>query len=206
MSRFVYFRSRILAIILFTFFLWAFIPAGTSLAQEIGGMPVPEKEIESESNSQRYGRDGFTLLLTMGLGLQQGSFSDGDVRTGLGGLNLGIGGFVSPDLAVMFRISGTSVQTSNYWGGSRDFVSGVGGIAVQYWASDSFNVEAGLGMGFWGTEYDLGGRGAGVILGGAWSFYHGNTSSLQLGLEYAPAFVGGTTIHNLCLAFGWQLL
>jgi hypothetical protein len=201
MELFGIFQNRISAFI----FLAILISAGVVQGQEIGGMPVPVVNEESGEKVKVSGRDGFTLLLTMGLGLQKID-SHSDSNTGLGGLNLGIGGFVSRDLAVLFRISGTNVQSNRPWERSRDLVSGVSGIAAQYWASDSFNFEAGLGMGFLDAGSYSYGRGYGLILGGAFSFYHGDTSSLQLGIEFAPVFLDNETIYNLCFAFGWQLL
>ncbi|MEN8008271.1 MAG: hypothetical protein ABFS42_14740 [Candidatus Krumholzibacteriota bacterium] len=148
-------------------------------------------------------RSGFSLLLTLGLGLQKVASSD--METGLGGLNLGIGGFVSPDLAVMFRFSGTSV-TYDEWYGNIDFTSGVGGPCVQYWVDDSINLEGGLGLGFADNGEGWDDQGFGVILGFGYSFYHKKKTSFQMGVELAPAFIDGETIHNISIAFGWQLL
>jgi hypothetical protein len=182
------------------FLLLIMIPAGLVQAQTVeSSVPYARR--------QGPDRSGFTLLLTMGVGFQKSG--SGDVRTGLGGLNLGIGGFVSPDLAVMFRISGTSVSSKrSYYGGSSYFVSGVAGVSVQFWPSDSFNFEGGVGSGISGTSgsYSSGRRGYGFILGGAYSFYHKNKGSLQIGIEYAPAIYEYGTIHNVSIAFGWQLL
>ena len=187
-------------IITVLFLLLIMIPIGSVQAQTVGS---------SEPYVRRQGpdRSGFTLLLTMGVGFQKSGSSD--VRTGLGGLNLGIGGFVSPDLAVMFGLSGTSVSSRrSYYGGNSYYVSGVGGVSVQYWASDSFNFEGGVGSGISGSSgsYSNGQRGYGFILGGAYSFYHKNKGSLQIGIEYAPAIFEFGTIHNVSIAFGWQLL
>jgi hypothetical protein len=171
-------------------------------------------------------RSGFTILLTLGLGLQSGEYvvegyeysfvpeySSGS-EIGLGGLNLGIGGFVSPDLAVMFRISGTNVQyesaSDNRW--DTGVVSGVGGVSVQYWINDAINLEGGFGYGIAsveppGTEKRTDKTGYGFIVGAGFSFFHRGKTSLQAGVEYAPVILdGGKFVHNLCIAFGYQRL
>jgi len=107
---------------------------------------------------------------------------------------------VSPDLAVLFRLSGTNVKY-----GIHDVVSGVGGPGVQYWVNDSFNLEGALGLGF----VDYGGgwnrQAVGMLLGMGYSFYHKKKTSFQLGLEYGHVFTG-SGVNNLVIAFGWQLL
>ena len=52
-------------------------------------------------------RGGFTVLLNLGIGVQNDSGLD--AATGLAGLNLGIGGFVNEKMAVLGRFSGTNV-------------------------------------------------------------------------------------------------
>jgi hypothetical protein len=185
-------RISLTAALAAAFFSAFLIPHGNALSQ-IVETPV------AKSAPQGPDRSGFTLLLTMGVGFQKLGDSR-DWETGLGGLNLGIGGFVSPDLAVMFRLSGTTVQYGIY-----DIVSGVGGPGVQYWVSDSFNLEGALGLGF----VDYGGgwnqQAVGMLLGMGYSFYHKKKTSFQLGLEYGHVFTG-SGVHSLVIAFGWQLL
>ena len=91
----------------------------------------------------------FELLLNLGVGSQrEGDFS----AIGLAGLNLGVGGFLTENLALMFRLSGTNA-THEFGAFGYDFdisqVSGVAGLTVQHWLDDRFYIEAGPGMGFW---------------------------------------------------------
>ena len=192
-------HSRVAFIALMSFLLLALIPAGPARAQTAEPAPVP-------SAPEGPDRSGFTLLLTMGVGFQKMD-SHLDWKTGLGGLNLGIGGFVSPKVAVMFRFSGTKVRygsNDNFYR-EGDVVSGVFGPAVQYWASDSFNFEGGLGAGAISFEHGGSSRAVGAILAAGWSFYHKKKSSLQLGVEYS--YVGSSGgAQNFIIAFGWQLL
>ena len=164
------------------------------------GGPARAQLEQVESPSVGPDRSGFTLLLTLGLGLQSGEYvaqsylyafmpeyASGS-ETGLGGLNLGIGGFVTPDLAVMFRISGTNVQYESTMPGhvDTDVVSGVGGVSVQYWINDTINLEGGFGYGIANAEPGTEETGYGLILGAGFSFFHRGKNSLQVGIEYAP--------------------
>ena len=144
-------------------------------------------------------RGGFTLLLNLGIGFQHDRFI-GRTESGLAGLNLGIGGFLTEDLALMFRASGTNVD----FGGYRQ-VSGVGGPTIQYWLNDHVNIEGGAGLGFWG-EPGTGDSGLGLILGLGYAFFNRGKHNLQIGVEYAPAFTEPEMIHNVGIVFGWQLL
>ena len=75
-------------------------------------------------------RGGFTLLLNAGLGLQYDEAFE-ESAAGLAGLNLGVGGFLTRDLALMFRISGTNVSYDAGFFGDITQVSGVGGVTLQ---------------------------------------------------------------------------
>ena len=150
-------------------------------------------------------RGGFTLLLNLGVGSQR----EGDLSAvGLAGLNLGAGGFLTENLALMFRLSGTNA-THEFGAFGYDFeisqVSGVAGLTVQHWLDDRFYIEAGPGMGFWSVE-ELGSEsGFGVILGTGVTIFNRGKHNLQLGIEYAPMFTD-PTIHNLGFTFGYQFL
>lgn len=146
-------------------------------------------------------RDGFTMLLSLGAGLQD----DGalpESGTGFGGLNLGIGGFLNERVALWFRVSGTTVTYDTPFGDLTQ-TSGFGGPALQYWVSERFAVEGGLGFGFWSAE-DADDTGMGLMLGGDFVVWTNGPHSLHLGVEYAPAFTDPDTVHNYGLVFGWQ--
>ncbi|MDH4036972.1 MAG: hypothetical protein OEX18_14840 [Candidatus Krumholzibacteria bacterium] len=162
-------------------------------------------------------RGGFTLLLTLGYGLQSGGIGEG-TSDGLGGLNLGIGGFVSEDTALMFRISGTNVSyqydamyDQPRIGGSQsmykeDVVSGVAVFDVQYWPTSRLNLEIGGGFGFVSSDYLYDERGVGLLGAMGYTVLLRGKYSLQLGVEYAPVVLGGGTINNLGFNVGFQFL
>jgi hypothetical protein len=157
----------------------------------------------AQGKSDRPDRGAFTLLLTLGYGIQTSGVID-ESASGLSGLNLGAGGFLSENAALMFRLSGTNVT---YDVGGLDFqsVSGVGALSVQYWLDDRFNVEGGPGFGFLSNDV-VDKRGFGLVMGTGYSVFFRGKHSLQFGVEYAPVFVDERTIHNFGITFGYQFL
>lgn len=146
-------------------------------------------------------RDGFTMLLSLGLGLQDdGALPESE--TGIGGLNLGIGGFLNERVALWFRVSGTTVTYDTPFGDLTQ-TSGFGGPALQYWVSERFALEGGLGLGLWSAE-DVDDTGVGLMLGGDFVVWTNGPHSLHVGVEYASAFTDPETVHNYGLVFGWQ--
>jgi len=161
-------------------------------------------------------RQGFTFELSLGAGLQALSFTDaefeGDDRAALAGLNLGIGGFLRENVALLFRIIGT---TAFYESGifSVTQTAGVGGIAAQYWATDTIKLEGGIGFAILSIQADSDfvavtgdDEGFGFLASVAWAFWQNARHSLQIELSYAPGFFGDVNVQNLGMAFGWQLL
>lgn len=146
-------------------------------------------------------RGGFTALVDLGLGVQNDSAIE-ETAVGLAGLNFGIGAFLTENLAVMFRISGTNVSYD--LGADYGQVSGVAAPALQFWLSDKFNVEAGAGLGYWRGDNDDASRGFGLILGVGYSIFNRGKHNLQVGLQYAPAFTDPGTVHNIGFTFGYQ--
>ena len=146
-------------------------------------------------------RGGFTALVDLGLGVQSDSAIE-ETAVGLGGLGFGVGAFLNPNLAVMFRLTGTSVtyDLGEDYGQS----SGVGGGAVQYWLSDKLNVEAGAGLGYWRGDNDDSSRGLGLILGAGMSVWNRGKHNLQAGAHYLPAFTDPGTVHNFLFTLGYQ--
>lgn len=155
----------------------------------------------SASAQEAAERGGFTMLLSLGAGLQDdGAFPESE--TGFGGLNLGIGGFLNERLALWFRVSGTTVSYDTPLGDITQ-TSGFGGPALQYWVTERFAVEGGLGFGFWSAE-DVDDTGMGLMIGGDFVVWTNGPHSLHVGVEYAPAFTDPETVHNYGLVFGWQ--
>jgi hypothetical protein len=143
-------------------------------------------------------RQGFTMSFAAGVGLQRDEIA-GETKTAGAGLDVGLGGFVNEELAILFRISGTNAKYGSLWQ-----TSGTAGAAAQYWIGDRLRLEGGVGGGFW--SYDQRRDVAlGLILAAGYSIWHNATSSVSLGVEYAPAFTDPDTVHNLGFVLAWQL-
>ena len=152
--------------------------------------------------SGRIARRGFTVLVNLGLGIQTDSYYE-ETAIGLAGANLGLGGFVKRDLAVMGRFSGTNATQDTGLFSVRQ-ISGVGGATLQYWVNDRFTVEGGAGVGFWMDDTDDSETGFGLILSATTVIFNRGGNNLHLGVEYAPAFIESGTIHNFGITFGYQ--
>lgn len=148
-------------------------------------------------------RGGFTFLVNGGYAVQHDSAS-GRSGDGQAGLNLGIGGFLTRNLALMFRVSGTTVRSEAPVLGELDQASGVLGGTLQYWVSDRIAVEAGGGVGFVEDLYQA--DSPGLILGTTATIFNRGKHSLQIGIEYAPAFRQSGTISNVGFTIGYQFL
>jgi hypothetical protein len=151
--------------------------------------------------AQDNNRGGFTLLINAGYAVQHDSAS-GRSGDGQAGLNLGIGGFATRNLALMFRVSETSVRSKAGVLGELNQASGVLGGTLQYWVSDRVAIEAGAGVGFVEDIYQA--DSPGLILGITASIFNRGKHSLQAGVEYAPAFRQSGTISNVGFTIGYQ--
>ena len=153
--------------------------------------------------AQDNNRGGFTLLVNAGYAVQHDSAS-GRSGNGQAGLNLGIGGFLTRNLALMFRVSETSVTSRAVVLGELNQASGVLGGTLQYWVSDRIAIEAGAGLGFVEDIYQA--DSPGLVLGIAATLFNRGKHSLQAGVEYAPAFRQSGTISNVGFTLGYQFL
>ena len=148
-------------------------------------------------------REGFTLLLSFGPGMQK----DVGLHTsalGLGSVRLGVGDFLKNDLAVFLRLSATRVHHNRFF--ERTQTAGLLGASLQYWPMDKLYVEAGPGIGFLDRDFSSGYHlGVGVLVGTGVTVYNRGNHNIQLGVEYAPAVLVGDTIHNLGVTIGYQL-
>ena len=143
-------------------------------------------------------REGFTMSFAAGVGLQHDELG-GETKTAGAGLNVGLGGYLSEELALLFRISGTNAKYGSLWQSS-----GTAGAAVQYWVGERLRLEGGVGGGFW--RYDeQSDVSLGLIVAAGYSIWHNAASSLSIGVEYAPAFTDPDTVHNLGFVLAWQL-
>lgn len=164
-------------------------------------------------------RGGFTLLATIGYGLQHGDvtndwdhqngISESNHRDGLSGLNLGVGYFISHNDALMLRLSRTNTD-ANYadafgHGATRDIPAGALTLDLQHWLGDRWNFEVGAGLGFLDVEEnDLPGLGLFGAVG--YSFLLRGSHSFQIGIENAFYHDEVSDINSLGLCLGFQFM
>jgi hypothetical protein len=130
-----------------------------------------------------------------------------DTYVGLAPLSLGIGAFVSPQVALLFRSAG-----STYFKGSRQWLSTLYGGVIQYWPSDIVMLSAGPGVAVYGenpfaSHYGYGSptlTGFGFSVRGGLSFANFTHHSLRLALELLPAFYDKRSTFGTTFTFEWQ--
>lgn len=165
-------------------------------------------------------RRGFTMLLSLGYGWQSTpdleitnyafsqNFAAG-TTSGLAGLNLGMGGFVSDEVALMFRISGTTASRDfvdqDQVTRSDDVICGVGVLDMQWWVTKRLNLEIGGGYGIFATDLETE-RGVGLLAGVGYSILSRKKHSLQIGLENAVFIKNEIVVNNLGVCMGFQFL
>jgi hypothetical protein len=147
-------------------------------------------------------REGYTWMVDAGFGLQHDRFYS-DTAIGLSGINVGVGRFVRPNLAVTLRAAGTTVRYQALLGSYQQF-SGTAGVGLQRWVSDRLNVEAGAGLGYWWDLVNVSGPAFGAIVGVGYSIVSRERSHLQIGVQYAPAFTRPGAVHNIAVTLGYQ--
>jgi len=147
--------------------------------------------------------------LSMGAGAAYVSPKDsGSSRTqgGLGGINILLGGFVNPDVAIVARIVGVNFGPfdSNLDHG----IAGVLGPAVEYWLNDHFNIIGGLGVGAIDVQQKLASKQneAGFGLMAGFNYFPLALAHHGLGLyvDVAPIFTSNFFILTYQGEFAWQ--
>jgi hypothetical protein len=149
-------------------------------------------------------RDGVTVGLDIGLGITSISADGGgsESQTGLSGLNLSLGGFMSPNMAVLLRLSGTTFS-DDFGPGSA--ISAFLGGEVQAWVAPKFFVGGGAGIGILGhTEYDDTESGFAITGRAGYEIVQGRSSGFHVALEVTPSFYEGARVTSIGLQIGWQ--
>jgi hypothetical protein len=143
---------------------------------------------------------GFTVMANVGVGFEHDFFDGG--AAGLAGapVNFGIGGFITPKMAILGRFSGTVVEFSD---AGISQTSGVIGATLQYWLNSRLAVEAGGGLGSWSDETGASDASGGLILGVSYIVWEHGAHHLVAGAEYAPVFTDGK-VHNVGITLGYQ--
>ena len=177
---------------------------------------APAEESDPSSEPSSYVRHGFTMELGLGMS-QTGTSSDvgGRDHSGLGlaPLSLGLGGFLTPRLALIGRAAGTSYSREDSRGNSYSTVNGFYGPTLQYWATDRVFLGGGVGLAV--LAADLYGEarkdvrffdtGIGLNARAGWAFaLPGTHNAITLSIDgFASKFDKSTTVAS-ALDLGWQ--
>ena len=153
-------------------------------------------------------RKGFTLQLELsGGGSTLFARGDGRDETEAGlGFNLGLGGFLTPRIALLGRIAtfNWGITTAGYDEGASVLM----GPALQWWMHDRFYVEGGVGVAVTsiaplGEETDDKG-GMGFSLGVGYSAVNLWHHAFGLFAQLTPSFTGHGTTLTYQSGFFWQ--
>jgi len=156
-------------------------------------------------------KSGMTFELNLGIGWIRAA-NDSDSETsdlGIGGLNLGVGGWVNPKLAISGRIAGVTYSEDG-----ASLTQGFLGVSAQYWIDDHF--WAGGGVGFGIIRVDIDGFGddskGGFGLDGrvGYSFMTTSENTFNVSLELTPGFFSENdqsfTYTGIAFLLGYQHL
>jgi hypothetical protein len=156
-------------------------------------------------------RAGFTAEGSLGLGLThvdpEGGEYDSATEGGLSGLNVAVGGFVTPTTAITLRIAGTMfTEESGY--DELTVVGGFLGPTVQHWFTERAFVGAGLGWGILAVSdgvQDENETGLGLDLRLGYDIVTSRTGALHIAAEVTPAFFDRGTVTGVGFQLGAQL-
>jgi len=138
-------------------------------------------------------------------GVDTGVHKSTDVEFGLAPLSLSLGGFLTPQVALLFRAAGTS-----YFVGNTQYLDAFYGAVVEYWPHNRFFLGGGPGIGYFGrnpllsdgvsdyeTAFALDAR-AGVAL------INGRDHDLTLSLEGTSGFYSDATLFSAAFLVAWK--
>ncbi len=161
--------------------------------------------------------DGLTVMAGLGLGMQTSIPEEGDIEHELGGaIDLAVGGFVQPNLALMFRIDGSLTKPDSNVS-DVTFIHLLLGPSLQYWASDQVWLMATAGVSrieaevtgevFGDTvtfKYDD--QDLGLAVGGGAVVWDSGPHTVYVGFDLSMGFHDNGKLLTSALTLGWQML
>lgn len=145
-------------------------------------------------------REGFTAELGIGFGVQTLE-PDFELEPGLAPLSLSLGVFLTQDVALLGRISGTVLFDEEstllaFYGGQ-----------LQFWLDDRWIVAVGAGAAAYGetqkTDNDVS-WGVGFTVRAGYSLWAGQRNAVRLAVEALPAVIDDRFHHAQMLILEWQ--
>jgi hypothetical protein len=173
------------------------------------GSPPPPPGYGYPAATSGPDRSGMTFELSLGLGITSVAPDNGDGESynGLSGLNLGVGGWISPNTALTVRIAGTSFH-QDFGGVDVQLIAGLLGITAQQYVNDQMWVGGGVGIGILTDDQDEteAESGLGLDLRAGYNFYQSTKNAFNVALEITPGFFDGGRVTGIGLQVGWQAL
>lgn len=151
-----------------------------------------------------------TFELNIGFGWVNAS-ADGDSETsdlGLGGLSIGVGGWLNEKIALTGRIAGVTLSENDAQLSDVFF-----GPSIQYWIDNHFWLGGGAGLGILaasggGDEDSITGFGLDLRVG--YTFNEGSENTLNASFELNPGFFSengnSATLTGIGILIGYQHL
>jgi len=143
-------------------------------------------------------RKSVTLEASLGVGGVVSTISSIDTGLGLSGLNLGIGGFLNPQLAITGRLVGVLT------GGSNNVSQLFFGGAVQYWINDKLWAGAGAGLAYLYANTNT--NGFGFEVRGGYTVKQIRAHAFHVSLEVTPSLFDGHLMTAFAVLGGYQYL
>jgi len=170
--------------------------------------PPPPSGYYTQAAQAGPDRTGFTAELNLGLGMTRIA-PDGfgsETRGGLAGLDLGLGGWINPRMALSLRIAGTS-----FFENGTQYIAGWIGPSLQYMVNEQAWIGGGLGYGILTTNRDCTGSGCsesgfGLDVRAGYNFYQSTRNAFNGSIEINPGFYDGGSVTSIGLLIGWQHL
>lgn len=161
--------------------------------------------------------EGFTAMAGLGFGIQTVLPDEGDSNTEYGvAIDLAAGGFIRPNLAILFKIDGT-ISQQEVGDGDVTYTHLLLGPAVQYWASDALWISGTAGVSairaeaeveFLGQKTTISVDDNELGVGGGLGFvvWRGGENTVYVGADASLGFHDGGSILSSAFTVGWQML
>lgn len=152
-------------------------------------------------------KQGLTFEANIGFGMLRvaSDSGDSDSENALGGLDLGIGTFMNPNMAISFRIAGVT-----YVDDGGQITQAFAGPSLQYWAGPNIWFGGGLGLGVVRVTVDGFGSDSetklGLDLRAGYTFNPTSKHSWNVSAEVTPTFFDEGTITGIAFLLGYQTL
>lgn len=186
--------------------------------------PAPAREEPAKKASEEeQKRQGFTMEIGLGASFMTRTDEVNrveDDKFGLAPLSIGLGAWLSRDVAVTFRMSGTSLFQDR-GGGTEQVVLGFYGTSLQYYVTDKVYLGGGVGLGLLaglplGLDFNRNRDAfvpragvAGSLRTGV-AFFSNKRNQVSLTGEVVPLWLGDSgarpDVVGFAVGLGWQLM